>query len=62
MAVMELVEEISTSMENNEYTVGVFLDLKKKAFDTIDYGLLIMKLEIYGIRGKAFTWIKKLPR
>ncbi len=57
MAVMELVEEISSSMDNNEYTVGVFLDLKK-AFDTIDYGLLMMKLERYGIRGKAFAWIK----
>ncbi len=33
MAVMELVEDISSSMDNNEYTVGVFLDLKK-AFDT----------------------------
>lgn len=29
MAVMELVEEISTAMDNNEYTVGVVLDLKK---------------------------------
>ncbi len=57
MAVMELVEDISSSMDNNEYTVGVFLDLKK-AFDTIDYGLLMMKLERYGIRGKAFAWIK----
>ncbi len=57
MAVMELVEEISSSMDKNEYTVGVFLDLKK-AFDTIDYGLLMMKLERYGIRGKAFAWIK----
>ncbi len=57
MAVLELVEEISSSMDKNEYTVGVFLDLKK-AFDTIDYGLLMMKLERYGIRGKALAWIK----
>ncbi len=43
MAVMELVEDISSSMDNNEYTVGVFLDLKK-AFDTIDYGLTLNQI------------------
>lgn len=57
IAVMEMVEEISTSMDNNEYTLGVFLDLKK-AFDTIDHGLLMRKLERYGIRGKAYFWLK----
>ncbi len=44
-------------MDNNEYTVGVFLD-KKKAFDTIDYGLFMMNLDRYCIRGKAFACIK----
>lgn len=28
IAVMKLVEEISTAMENKEYTVGVFIELK----------------------------------
>jgi len=54
MAVIELVEEISSSMDN---TVGVFLDLKK-AFDTIDHSLLMRTLERYGIRGKAFSWLR----
>lgn len=52
MAVMELVERISTAIDNKEYTVGVFIDLKK-AFDTIDHSILINKLERYGIRGMA---------
>lgn len=30
MSVMELVKEISTAMDGNEYTVEVFLDLQKK--------------------------------
>ncbi len=42
---MELLEEISFSMDNNEYTSKI-----KKAFDTVDYGLLMKKLERYGIR------------
>ena len=54
---MELVEGISTAIDDKEYTVGVFIDLKK-AFDTIDHSILMNKLEKYGIRGLAFTWMK----
>jgi hypothetical protein len=57
MAVMELVEGISTAIDNREYTVGVFIDLKK-AFDTIDHGILLEKMERYGVRGIAHNWLK----
>lgn len=40
----ELVEEISTAIDNGEYTVGVFIDLSK-AFDTIDHNQLLAKVE-----------------
>ena len=33
LAIIELVEEITNSLDNHESTVGVFIDLKK-AFDT----------------------------
>ena len=56
LAIIELVEEITNSLDNHEATVWVFIDLKK-AFDTVDHSILIEKLYHYGIRGTANTWI-----
>lgn len=57
MALMELIEDITSSIDNKKYAVGVFIDLKK-AFDTIDHHLLIKKLEKYGIRGVVLEWMR----
>ena len=56
-ALLDLVEEITTSLEKNKYTVGVFIDLKK-AFDTVDHDILCTKLHFYGLRGVAQEWIQ----
>ena len=39
-AVVQLVDQIIESFENNKYTLGVFIDLSK-AFDTVDYSIPI---------------------
>ena len=41
-ALLDLVEEITSSLETNTYTVGVFVDLKK-TFDTVDHDILCKK-------------------
>ena len=47
---IELTTKILQSIDNSEYTIGIFLDLAK-AFDTVNHEILLEKLEHYGIRG-----------
>ena len=51
------MNKITTSIDQNEITVGIFLDLSK-AFDTLDHQILFSKLEHYGICGIGLLWIK----
>ena len=57
MVVLEMTDKISAAMENNQFSVGVFVDLSK-AFDTLDHNILLNKLNYYGIRGIAYNWFK----
>ena len=56
-AILELVTKITNAIDNNQYTMGIFLDLSK-AFDTVNHAVLLYKLEHYGIRGIVFEWFK----
>ena len=57
MALIDLVDQISMSMENKKYTIGIFLDLAK-AFDTVNHNILLKKLFHYGVRGTSQSWFK----
>ena len=57
-AILQLVNDISSSFERGEYTLVIFIALSK-AFDTVNHEILISKLEYYGIKGKTSTkWLK----
>ena len=60
-AILELVNDISSSFEKGEYTLGVFIDFSK-AFDTVDHEILISKIEHYGIKEKTLKMVQKLPK
>ena len=55
MAISEITNSLRKAIDNNLYTCGVFLDFTK-AFDTVNHGILLDKLEAYGIRGIPLNW------
>ena len=56
-ALISITEKIRESLDNDEYSCGVFLDFQK-AFDTVNHNILLKKLHRYGIRGITNDWFK----
>ena len=54
---VDLTEEISTSLDQGNYAVSIFLDLSK-AFDTVNHSILLSKLLFYGIQNPYINWFK----
>ena len=57
MALIHLHTKIAESIDQNKFSIGIFLDLAK-AFDTVNHAVLLRKLEYYGVRGIALEWFK----
>ena len=56
MALLSLIENITTSLDDHKHAVGVFMDIKK-TFHTIDHNILLKKINHYGLRGIVSKWI-----
>jgi hypothetical protein len=50
------IEDISKALDNKLLVMGIFLDLIK-AFDVINYKLLLAKLELCGLGGRMHSWM-----
>ena len=48
-AMLELIDQVSNAFDNNNFVLGVFIDLSK-AFDTVDHNILLEKLSMYGAK------------
>ena len=56
-ALINITENIRSSLDKNEIIAGIFVDLQK-AFDMVSHNILLNKLSHYGIRGQMIEWFR----
>ena len=53
---IDLIEEITSSLDKGLYVVSLFLDLSK-AFDTVNHQILLNKLKCYGLQQSEYNFL-----
>ena len=56
-ALLDLTCHINERLDQNSHTLGVFIDLSK-AFDTLNFDILLQKLAKYGVSKSSLTWFE----
>ena len=54
---VDLIDEITKALDEENYAISIFLDLSK-VFDTVNYSILLSKLDVYGIRDIENQWFR----
>ena len=55
MAGLELTDRVIKDIDNKDITLAIFMDLSK-AFDSLDYQILLNKLKYYGVNDISLKW------
>ena len=56
-AMLNYLQYLFNNLDSGNLILSIFLDFRK-AFDCVNHEILLSKLQIYGIRGKAFDWFR----
>jgi hypothetical protein len=56
-ACFDLIKHVTQNLDTGMTTLTIYFDMSK-AFDHVSHKLLISKLDRYGIRGNALSWLK----
>ena len=54
-SLLSITDSLFSNIDKRRINISVFLDLKK-AFDTLDHGILLSKLTKYGVEGTSLRW------
>ncbi len=57
LALVEISDLIYKALDSSEFFFSLYLDLSK-AFDTVNFDILLHKLDHYGIRGLGNQWLR----
>jgi len=57
LAIYEGFEMINSELDVGNRVMGIFMYLQK-AFDTVDFEILLVKLNHYGVRGHVLNWFR----
>ena len=57
MPLISLIDRITEALDKGDCVVGIYLDFSK-AFDTVNYEILLQKLSMYGIQDIALEWFR----
>lgn len=60
-AVTEFVQHVYDLLDRKEYVLGFFFDLSR-AFDCLNFELILTKMQTLGLRGKIMEWIESYLR
>ena len=56
-ALINATENVYKSIDNKQFTLGIFVDFSK-AFDTVNHSILLKKLSVYGISGNMLKLLE----
>ena len=59
-SLLNTANQLFLNINKGQYNLAIVIDLRK-AFDTVNYNILLYKLSHYGVEGTEMKWFKYYP-